>query len=99
MRLIWWAYLPDQLLRETLALPPHTVVVFQLVPQESLQLAIGTYDILEAVSRQFPTYCLHSYCFGHGAIGGSYPDFDEQVQDAGQLAARVLSGESPEIFR
>jgi PAS domain S-box-containing protein len=87
---------PDQLLRETLALPPHTVVVFQLVPQESLQLAIGTYDILEAVSRQFPTYCLHSYCFGHGAIGGSYPDFDEQVQDAGQLAARVLSGESPE---
>jgi len=86
----------DQLLRQTLALPPHTVVVFQLVPQESLQLAVGTYDILEAISRQFPTYCIHSYCFGHGAIGGSYPDLEEQVLNAGQLAARVLSGESPE---
>jgi PAS domain S-box-containing protein len=87
---------PDQLLLRVSALPPHTVVFFQLVPQESLQLAIGTYDILAAISQQFPTYCIHNYCFDHGAIGGSYPDFDEQVLKAGGLAARVLSGENPE---
>ncbi len=87
---------PDQLLLRVSALPPHTVVFFQLVPQESLQLAIGTYDILAAISQQFPTYCIHNYCFDHGAIGGSYPDFEEQVLKAGGLAARVLSGENPE---
>jgi len=87
---------PDQLLRQVFTLPPHTVVVFELVPQESLQLAIGTYDVLAAISQQFPTYCIHDYCFDHGAIGGSYPDLDEQVLNAGELAARVLSGESPE---
>ncbi|MGO9307273.1 MAG: PAS domain S-box protein [Candidatus Korobacteraceae bacterium] len=87
---------PDQLLHQAFTLPPHTVVIFELVPQESLQLAIGTYDVLAAISQQFPTYCIHDYCFDHGAIGGSYPDFDEQVLNAGQLAARVLSGESPE---
>ncbi len=84
---------PDQLLQQVFALPPHTVVFFQLVPQESLQLAIGSYDVLAAISQQFPTYCIHNYCLDHGAIGGSYPDFGEQVQRAGALAARVLSGE------
>lgn len=87
---------PEQLLRQVSALPPHTVVIFQLVPQESLQLAIGTDDILELISRKFPTYCLHEVCFGHGTIGGSFPDLNEQVLQAGQLAARVLSGENPE---
>src|ERR1039457_3889953 len=86
----------DQLLGQVSALPPHTVVFFQLVPQESLQLAIGAYDALAAISHQFPTYCIHDYCFDHGAIGGSYPDSNEQVLEASELAARVLSGENPE---
>ncbi len=87
---------PDQLLQQVFALPPHTVVFFQLVPQESLQLAIGSYDVLAAISQQFPTYCIHNYCLDHGAIGGSYPDFGEQIQRAGEIAARVLAGESAE---
>jgi len=87
---------PDQLLQQALALPPHTVVVFQLVPQDSLQLAIGPDDILETISGRLPTYCIHAFCLGHGAIGGSFPDLEEQVVHAGRLAARVLSGESPE---
>jgi PAS domain S-box-containing protein len=89
---------PDELLRQVSALPPHTVVIFELVPQASLQLAMGTEDILEAISRQFPTYCIHNFCFDHGAIGGSYPDLEEQAQNAGLLAARVLSGENPETI-
>jgi len=87
---------PDQLLRQVSALPPHTVIFFQLVPQESLQLAVGTYDVLAAISQRFPTYCIHNYCFDHGVIGGSYPDMDEQVVKAGGLAGQVLSGESPD---
>ena len=31
-----------------------------------------------------------------GSIGGSYPDSVEQETDAGELAARILSGEAPE---
>jgi ABC-type uncharacterized transport system substrate-binding protein len=89
---------PDELLRQVSALPRHTVVIFELVPQASLQLAMGTEDILEAISRQFPTYCIHNFCFDHGAIGGSYPDLEEQAQNAGLLAARVLSGENPETI-
>ena len=89
---------PDELLRQVSALPPHTVVIFELVPQASLQLAMSTEDILEAISRQFPTYCIHNICFDHGAIGGSFPDLEEQAQNAGLLAARVLSGENPETI-
>jgi len=74
------------------------MIFFQLVPQESLQLAVDTYDVLAAVSQRFPTYCIHNYCFDHGAIGGSYPDTDEQVVKAGELAGRVLSGESPDAI-
>jgi PAS domain S-box-containing protein len=89
---------PDELLRQVSALPPHTAVIFELVPQASLQLAMSTEDILEAISRQFPTYCIHNICFDHGAIGGSFPDLEEQAQNAGLLAARVLSGENPETI-
>jgi PAS domain S-box-containing protein len=87
---------PEQLLRQAFALPPHTVVVFQLVPQEALQLAVGTDDVLEAISQRLPTYCIHGFCLGRGTIGGSFPDLEEQMVDGGQLAARVLSGENPE---
>jgi PAS domain S-box-containing protein len=86
----------DQLLRQVPMLPPHTIVFFQLIPQESSQQVIGTYDVLAAVAQRFPTYCIHNYCFDHGAIGGSYADFDEQAVQAGALAARVLSGQKPE---
>jgi PAS domain S-box-containing protein len=87
---------PDQLLNGVAALAPHTIVLFQLIPEESAQATIGTYDILSTIAQQFQTYCFVDYCMGHGAIGGSYPDSVEQGREAGQLAARVLSGETPE---
>src|SRR5271165_1905055 len=84
----------DQLLQRVSTLPSHTVVFFQLVPGDSPQLAVSTYDILAAISQRFPTYCVHNYCLDHGGIGGSYPDNDEQVAKGGELA-RVLVGENP----
>ncbi len=87
---------PDELLKSVEALPPYTIVFFQLIPEESAQPVTGTYDILGAIAQRFQTYCFLDYCLGHGAIGGSYPDSAEQEAIVGELAARVLLGEKPE---
>jgi PAS domain S-box-containing protein len=89
---------PDELLREVASLPPHTVVLFQLIPLESAQPVIGAYDVLVAIAEKFPTYCILNYCFDRGAVGGSYPDSNEQEVKGGELAARILSGEEPETI-
>lgn len=85
----------DQLLKRVSELPPHTVVLFQLIPLDSSQPVIGTFDILAAIAQRFPTFCIHNYCLDHGAIGGSYADATEQRVRAGELSARVLAGEPP----
>jgi PAS domain S-box-containing protein len=87
---------PDRLLKQVSALPPHTVVFFQAIPEEEAQPVIGTYEIVSTIAQQFPTYCFVNRCLGHGAIGGSYPNPVEQEIDGGELAARVLLGEAPE---
>jgi PAS domain S-box-containing protein len=89
---------PAELQRELASLPPHTIVFFQLIPLESEQPLIGVYDVLTAIAKQFPTYCIFNYCFDRGAIGGSYPDSNEQDVKAGEMAARILSGEKPETI-
>jgi PAS domain S-box-containing protein len=87
---------PDQLLNKVAALPAQTIVLFQLLPEESAQAEIGTYEILSTVAQRFPTYCFLDYCMDHGAIGGSYPDSVQQGRETGGLAARVLNGQKPE---
>jgi PAS domain S-box-containing protein len=86
----------DQLLKQISSLPPRTIVFFQAIPDEEAQPVIGAAEIVSAIARQFPTYCFINRCLGHGVIGGSYPDSVEQETDAGELAARILSGETPE---
>jgi PAS domain S-box-containing protein len=86
----------DQLLKQVSALPPRTIVFFQAIPEEEAQPVVGTYEIVSTIAQQFPTYCFINRCMGHGVIGGSYPDSVEQEKDAGELAARILSGEGPE---
>ncbi|HKD84955.1 MAG TPA: PAS domain S-box protein [Terriglobales bacterium] len=87
---------PDQLLKTVSALPPHTIAIFDVVPSEASQPVMGTYELMSAVAKLLPTYCIHNYCLDYGAIGGSYPDANEQILNGGQLIARVLSGEAPE---
>jgi PAS domain S-box-containing protein len=87
---------PDQLLKQVSALPPHTVVFFQAIPEEEAQPVVGAREIVSTIAQRFPTYCFINRCLGHGAIGGTYPDPVEQEIDAGELAARVLLGEAPE---
>src|SRR3984885_5615339 len=87
---------PDQLLKQVSALPPHTVVFFQAIPEEEAPPVVGAREIVSTIAQRFPTYCFINRCLGHGAIGGTYPDPVEQEIDAGELAARVLLGEAPE---
>jgi PAS domain S-box-containing protein len=86
----------DQLLKQVSALPADTIVFFQTIPGEEAQPEIGTFEVVSKISQQFPTYCFVNRCLGHGVVGGSYPDSIEQETDAGQLAARILSGENPD---
>lgn len=85
-----------ELLEQASKLPAHTIVFFDLIPQESSQQETGVYDVLETIAKRFPTYCIVNFCLGHGAIGGSYPDPKISGVLGGELAAKVLSGEKPE---
>lgn len=83
----------SQLLDRVSTLPPHTVVIFLMSPVASAQPAVSTTNVLGVVSRRFPTYCLNDHCFDYGAVGGSCPDTAQHEAEAGELAARILSGQ------
>jgi PAS domain S-box-containing protein len=86
----------SQLLEKVTALPPQTVVLFQRAPLDSVQPAIGDYDILAWVGRRLPTYCIFpSLCLNHGGIGGAEASYNEEYSLVAELARRVLSGERP----
>jgi len=85
---------PSQLLERVSTLPPHTVVLFLLVPASSSQPAIPATKVLESIARRFPTYCVNDHCFDYGAVGGVCSDEAEHEARAGEIAARVLSGEN-----
>jgi PAS domain S-box-containing protein len=83
-----------ELLQRVAELPPHTVVLFQLYPEDSNQPAFGAMDVLAAVAERFPTYSILPHItVGHGGVGGASYDSTADPILAGQLAARVLSGE------
>jgi PAS domain S-box-containing protein len=86
-----------QLLEKVAALPPHTVVLFQLGPEDASQPAFGIYDLLPAVAQRIPTYSPWSgLCMGYGCIGGAFDDLRAEDLMVGEIAARVLLGERPE---
>ncbi|MGA7318085.1 MAG: PAS domain-containing sensor histidine kinase, partial [Silvibacterium sp.] len=74
---------------------PKTIVFFELQPRESIQPAIGVWDILARTGQRLPTYCIFPYqCVGHGAVAGiESSGLWEVVTLADTIAARILSGE------
>jgi PAS domain S-box-containing protein len=87
----------DQLFEKVNALPPQTIVLFQPSPQESVQPAMGIYDILSVVGQRFPTYCIMPiHCVNHGGIGGVATDMETQAASAAEISRRIFSGERPE---
>ena len=86
-----------ELLQRVAELPPHTVILFQLYSVDSSQPSFGAMDVLAAVTQRFPTYSILPHVIlGHGGIGGASYDPPTDAVLAGQLAARVLTGERPE---
>jgi PAS domain S-box-containing protein len=87
----------DQLFEKIAGLPPRSVVLFGLDPKESIQPAVGAWEILRRIGQRLPTYCaVPPNCLDHGGVGGVFYDVQEQTSLAAQLASRVLSGERPE---
>ena len=86
-----------QMLERIAALPPHTVVLFQLAPAGSTEPTISNYDVLSAAAQRLPTYSAWSLlCLNYGCIGGAYPEWEKDARSAGEIVARLLSGERPE---
>jgi PAS domain S-box-containing protein len=86
---------PDrQVLEKVAELPPHTVVLFQLRPDDLTQPAFEPIDILTAVAQRLPTYSAWpGLALNRGGVGGAYRDLPKEAVLNGEIAARVLSGE------
>ena len=86
-----------QTLEQVAALPPHTIVLFQLRPDDFAQPAVDPIDILAAVAQLRPTYSAwQGLSLGRGGVGGVYRNLPRDAQLNGEIVARVLSGEPPE---
>jgi PAS domain S-box-containing protein len=82
------------MLQKIAALPPHTVALFQLGPAGETEPTISNYDVLTAAAQRLPTYSAWPLmCLNYGCIGGAYPHWEEDFLVAGDMVARVLSGE------
>jgi PAS domain S-box-containing protein len=86
-----------QILEQVARLPPHTVVLFQLRPDDFAQPAVDPFDVLNVVAQRLPTYSAWpGLAMNRGGIGGAYRDLMKDAVLNGQIVARVLSGEKPE---
>ncbi len=87
----------QEMLEKINVLPSHTVALFQLAPSNSIEPAIGAYDVLAATARRVPTYSAwDTLCFNYGCIGGAYRDWQKDDLLTGDIAGRLLAGERAE---
>src|SRR6266851_4203315 len=86
----------SQILEKVAELPPHTVALFQLRPDDFTQPAVDPIDVLAAVAQRVPTYSAwQGLALGRGGVGGAYRDLPKDAVLNGKIVARVLSGERP----
>ena len=86
-----------QILEQVASLPPHTVVLFQLRPDDFAQPAVDPFDVLTVVAQRLPTYSAWpGLAMNRGGIGGAYRDLPKDAVLNGQIVARVLRGEKPD---
>lgn len=86
----------DEILARVAALPPHTVILFQLANLSAKESNIKANDVLAAAAKHLPTYCAWKASFILGCVGGSYIDGEKYIELTAATTARVLSGERPE---
>lgn len=86
-------------LREEVArLPQGSIVYFVSLFEDGAGNRFIPVDILRAVTddANAPVYCWPEMTLGHGVIGGDLLSEEAVARSAGQLAVRVLRGESPD---
>jgi signal transduction histidine kinase len=78
------------------SLPRNSIVYYLLVTRDGAGEKFHPLDYLDRVSAvaSAPVYCWVDSAIGHGIVGGSLKDQKAQIEAIGQLALRVLSGES-----
>ena len=82
-----------ELFEKVAALPPHTVVLFDLALNPG-QPPLAGFDLLDAVAQRIPTYSAWpNLCLNHGCIGGAFEEKSKLIVQTADIAARVLSGE------
>jgi PAS domain S-box-containing protein len=87
----------NEIVEEVGKLPQHTVVLFQLRPDDLTQPAFDPIDVLAEVAERVPTYSAwQGLALNRGGIGGAYRDVSKDAVLNGEIVARVLSGERPE---
>jgi PAS domain S-box-containing protein len=86
-----------QVIEKAAELPLHTVVLFQLRPDDLTQPAFEPVDMLTAIAQRLPTYSAWpGLALNRGGVGGSYRNLPKEAVLNGEIAAQVLSGERPE---
>ena len=84
----------SQVIEKVAELPPHTVILFQLRPDDLTQPAFEPVDILTAVAQRVPTYSAWpGLALNRGGVGGAYRNLPKEAVLNGEMVARVLSGE------
>ena len=86
-----------RLLEQVAALPAHTVILFELAPEDSSLPAFSVFDVLRIVAQRLPTYSpWPSLCLNYGCVGGAFEDTRKEMLSTADIAARILSGERPD---
>src|SRR6202030_2884384 len=81
----------NQILEEVAELPPHTLVLFQLRPDDFNQPAVDPIDVLAAVAQRVPTYSAWpGLALGRGGVGGAYRDLPKDAVLNGGIVARAV---------
>ncbi len=87
----------QQIIEKVAELPPSTVVLFQLRPDDLTQPALEPIDVLAEVAQRLPTYSAwQGLALNRGGVGGAYRNLPKDAVLNGEIVARVLSGERPE---
>ena len=93
----FWTNRPVAELRPAAAaLPAHTAVFFVSMQRDVAGQTFHSVQIAQLLSASgAPVYVMFDTMLGQGPVGGAVVDFASVGRRAGQMAARVLEGESP----
>lgn len=89
--------LPTHDLEDRLSkLPPHSAAYYLAVSQDGAGQSFHPLEYLDRIAPKAnaPIYCWVDSAIGHGVLGGSLYHQEEAIDRLGELAVRVLRGES-----